>query len=297
MSGGSDGREPSGTRRPGSLQARRAVRPELLAGLERIASTPTLLVALDFDGTLAPTVDDPDAARALPPARSAVVALAALPATHVAVVSGRAIASLERVAGLPSDILLVGSHGAELRIDGEESGPSLSSAELDVLGRLYSAIAEVAARHPGVRVEEKPSGCGLHTRMAAPAEAEAARAEALAAVRALVGRDDGGGESGDGSVGIGERYGKDILEFTVRTADKGTALEVLRERTAASAVLFVGDDVTDEDGFAVLGGDDIGIKVGGGATAATERVDDPEAVAELLTLLVGIRERTTATPR
>ncbi|GAA3749953.1 hypothetical protein GCM10022239_26580 [Leifsonia bigeumensis] len=254
--------------------------PGLRADLQRIAGAPALLVALDFDGTLAPTVDDPDAARALPAARAAVVALAGLPATRVAVVSGRAIASLERVAQLPSELLLVGSHGAELRIDGEESGPDLSAEDLDLLGRLYGAVAGVATRYPGVRVEEKPAGCGLHTRTASPEDAAAVRREALAAVRSLA-----GGE------GIAERYGKDILEFTVRTADKGTALQVLRDRTAASAVLFVGDDVTDEDGFAVLAGDDLGVKVGAGDTRATRRVDDPEAVAELLGLLVRYRER------
>lgn len=264
----------------------------LRAELKRIAGTPTFLVALDFDGTLAPTVDDPDAARAIPATRTAIVALAELPATRVAVVSGRAIASLERVAQLPSDILLVGSHGAELRIDGEESGPGLSTEELDLLGRLYAAVASIAARYPGVRIEEKPAGCGLHTRMTSPEGAAAARAEALAVVRSLGDGSDGGdGGGSDGAVGIGERYGKDILEFTVRTADKGTALQVLRDRTAASALLFVGDDVTDEDGFAALTGDDLGVKVGPGDTAATQRVDDPEAVAELLALLVQYRER------
>lgn len=269
--------------------------PGLLADLERIAATPNLLVALDFDGTLAPTVDDPEAARALPAARAAVVALAALPSTRVTVVSGRALASLERVAQLPSDILLVGSHGAELRIDGAESGPDLSAGELDLLARLYATVADVAARYPGVRIEEKPSGCGLHTRLVTPEVAAAAQAEALVAVAALgagnpAGRRDGTDGAGIGP-GIGERYGKDILEFTVRTADKGTALDVLRDRLAASAVLFVGDDVTDEDGFAALAAGDLGIKVGAGATAARHRVADPEAVAELLVLLVRLRER------
>ena len=251
----------------------------LPAALEALAATPMLLVALDFDGTLSPTVDDPDAARAIPEAREAVVALAGWPATRGAVVSGRALASLERVAQLPSDVLLVGSHGAEFRIDGEESGPALSVDERALLGRLYSAISDVAARFEGARVEEKPAGCGLHTRLASAEDSVKAQAAALAAVALL------------GAGRISERYGKDILEFTLRTADKGTAIGVLRGRTGASATLFVGDDVTDEDGFAMLGAVDVGVKVGEGATAAEYRVDDPEAVAELLTALAHSRER------
>ena len=246
--------------------------------LEALAATPVLFVALDFDGTLSPTVDDPDAARAIPEARAAVVALAGLPATRVAVVSGRALASLERVAQLPSDVLLVGSHGAEFRIDGEESGPELSDDERELLGHLYVAISDVAARFDGARVEEKPAGCGLHTRLVSPEGAAKAQAAALAAVAEL------------GAGRVLERYGKDILEFTVRTADKGTALAVLRERTGATATLFIGDDVTDEDGFAVLGPADVGIKVGEGATAAEYRVEDPESVARLLAALAHSRE-------
>jgi trehalose 6-phosphate phosphatase len=256
----------------------------LSAALGDLAATPLLLVAVDFDGTLSPTVDDPDAARAIPEARAAVVALAALPATRVAVVSGRALASLERVAQLPSDVLLVGSHGAEFRIDGEESGPELTADERDILGHLYRAVSGVAARFEGARVEEKPAGCGLHTRLVAAEDAPKAQAAALEAVAAL------------GTGRISERHGKDILEFTVRIADKGAALRVLRERTGASATLFVGDDVTDEDGFAVLGPDDVGVKVGEGPTAAEYRVHDPKAVAELLADLAHSRER-SGSPR
>src|SRR5690606_22350090 len=98
----------------------------------------------------------------------------------------------------------------EFRIDGEESGPELSADERELLGHLYLAVSDVAARFDGAMVEEKPAGCGLHTRRASTEDAAKAQAAALAAVAAL----------GEGRVS--ERYGKDILEFTVRTADKGT---------------------------------------------------------------------------
>lgn len=246
----------------------------------RIATAATLLVAVDFDGTLAPTVDDPATARALPLASDAVGTLAQLPSTTVALVSGRHLAGLQAVVRVPPEVILVGSHGAESLVEGKESGPTLTAEETALLETLCRTVEDVASRFAGARVERKPSGCGLHTRLSSPADAELARIAALAAVRALT-----------GSASIAQRYGKDILEFTVRAADKGKALEWLRELTAASAVLFIGDDVTDEDGFRVLEAGDVGIKVGTGETAAQFRISDPAEVSELLAELVIARKR------
>ena len=77
----------------------------------------------------------------------------------------------------------------------------------------------------------------------------------------------------------------EVLELAVVETSKGTALDVLRKRTGADAVLFAGDDVTDEKAFAVLRPGDLGVKVGPGETAAEYRVDDPEQMVALLALL------------
>src|SRR3954464_7045124 len=78
--------------------------PEPLVGaLRELARTRDLLVALDFDGTLAPVVNDPTRARALPEAREAVLRLLQMPRTRVAVVSGRSLESLEAVSDLPDE--------------------------------------------------------------------------------------------------------------------------------------------------------------------------------------------------
>src|SRR4051812_26523572 len=93
--------------------SRRSRMQELDARLEQIARTPTLLIASDYDGTLAPIVEDP--AKAVP-VRESIVALrqlAQLPHTHVAVISGRALGELGRLIGNPELIHLVGSHGSE----------------------------------------------------------------------------------------------------------------------------------------------------------------------------------------
>ncbi|HEX8346908.1 MAG TPA: trehalose-phosphatase, partial [Actinoplanes sp.] len=86
-----------------------AVDPELRAAVTRLARVPQLLVACDYDGTLAPLVDDPTRAAPLPEAVAAIRALAALPQTVVAVVSGRALRDLAALSRLPSEVHLVGS--------------------------------------------------------------------------------------------------------------------------------------------------------------------------------------------
>jgi trehalose 6-phosphate phosphatase len=86
------------------------------------------------------------------------------------------------------------------------------------------------------------------------------------------------------------RGGKNVLEFSVRSTTKGEAIEHLRAYTNATAVFFAGDDVTDEDGFAALGVDDVGLKAGAGQTLANFRVKGPTEIARAITLLADLRE-------
>ena len=76
--------------------------------------------------------------------------------------------------------------------------------------------------------------------------------------------------------------------------NKGEGLRALRELTGATAVLFAGDDVTDERGFEVLAPGDVGIKVGDGSTVAGYRVASPEAFTEVLTELARLRAAAVA---
>jgi trehalose 6-phosphate phosphatase len=252
--------------------------PEPLVGaLRELARTPDLLVALDFDGTLAPVVDDPAAARALPESRDAVLRLLAMPRTRVAVVSGRALASLESVADLPDNALLVGSHGIELRLDGPDSAVGLSTTEITVVGAMKDVLDEVVEPLDNVWLEPKPAGFAVHTRLATEENSRIAHLEAIEQVDA---------ELGDVNV----RTGKDILEFSVRNTTKGDAIEHLREYTHSTAVFFAGDDVTDEDAFAALTPDDVGVKAGEGSTLANFRVAGPIQIARTLSLLADLRE-------
>jgi trehalose 6-phosphate phosphatase len=82
--------------------------------LGALASTPVLLVAVDFDGTLAPIVDDPTDATMLPRARRALAQLTRLGHTYVAVISGRAFTDLDaRLGPVAAEVLRVGGHGCE----------------------------------------------------------------------------------------------------------------------------------------------------------------------------------------
>ncbi len=245
---------------------------ELEAALRRIAGAPVLLVASDYDGTLAPIVADP--ARASPEADAveALRELAGLADTHVAVVSGRSVDDLASLSGLSSAVHLVGSHGSESRTGFVAPLDPANFARRD---ELIEALHRLARRGPGLTVEEKPASVTLHYRNADPELADDVVAEVLEGPAALP--------------GVSVKHGKMVVELMVVETDKGQALDRLRDEVGADAMLFLGDDVTDEDAFARLRPGDLGVKVGPGETAATHRVSDTRAVAGALARLVGLR--------
>ena len=247
--------------------------------LAKVAASDRLLVALDFDGTLAPLEDEPMNARALPDAAAAVAALAALPNTPVAYVSGRSLHDLREIAEHSDDspIYLAGSHGAEfwvpgtgvLDTDDDEAAHALRD---DLRDAMTAELGDLE----GVWVEPKTVGFGIHTRVASAEDAQFARdaADRLVAARAPHWR---------------RRTGHNIVEYSFRHEGKDSALAALRERLGATAVLFAGDDVTDEDALASLGSQDLGIRVGDGETAASLRVGSIQELAAALSLLERMR--------
>ncbi len=241
--------------------------------LERVAAAPVLLVACDFDGTISPLVPDPNEAAAHPGALGAITRLAGLRQTAVAVVSGRGLADLKARLPVSPRVHLVGSHGAEGLVPG--AGPDEAARSL--LSRLESLAAAAAAGRRGLRVESKPFGVALHYRSAMPDDARDACAAFERALKPLQ--------------GVHIRHGSMVLEAAVSSADKGAALRTLRQRLGASTVVFIGDDHTDEDVFAVLTPTDVSIKVGPGETRGAERLANPEEVARFLQELAESRDR------
>ncbi|WP_344370114.1 bifunctional alpha,alpha-trehalose-phosphate synthase (UDP-forming)/trehalose-phosphatase [Agromyces tropicus] len=249
----------------------------LRSAVAKLAEVERLLVALDFDGTLAPIVDRPEDARATERARAAVERLAESDDTRIALVSGRALDSLKDVASPPVAALLSGSHGVELQLDSGGVTLDLRDGELTRLEQLIEIVEDAASAADGAWVERKPAGIALHTRRLGTSAGAALQRTARERVEEAL-------------PGLPTRGGKNVLEFAVRASDKGEAVTRLRQHSGADAVIYVGDDVTDEDAFATLESDDVGVKVGQGKSLAAYRLRGPDDVAELLEVLAELRD-------
>jgi trehalose 6-phosphate phosphatase len=230
-----------------------------------------LLVACDYDGTMAPIVANPDDARPLTESAAALRELAGLPSTTAALISGRALRDLATLSRMPAEVHLVGSHGSEFDT-GFVHGIDDSAKAL--LGKIKDTLSAIAAEYAGVAIEIKPASIALHVRNAEPTDAAEALKKALASAK-----------SWDAQI----TEGKAVAEFAVIQTDKGQALDILRHQESASAAVFLGDDVTDEKAFRRLHGPDVGIKVGPGDTLADYRIDSPEEVALALSCLLEAR--------
>jgi trehalose 6-phosphate phosphatase len=269
------------TARPGGAQAAAELSADVHELVRRAAALPTVVLATDFDGTLAPFVQDPMQARPAPGAIEALRAALALPGVTVALVSGRDLAVLQDLSGLADDprVVFIGTHGAQSsRVVG--SG-QLTPAQTDLLSALDEALHAVVAAHPGSRIERKPAAVVLHTR----GMPEPANSAALTAA----------GEVAEQFSDCHPLRGKDVQEIGVIEANKGSALRGLAAEVGADATIYLGDDVTDEMAFRALdpARGDVTIKVGGGSTAACCRVADVPAAVAVLAAFVAAR---TANP-
>ncbi len=244
---------------------------ELGERIRQLARVPTLLVACDYDGTMAELVADPMQAFPNRDSVAAIRSLAEQANTHVTVISGRSLRDLATLSRFPEEIRLVGSHGSEFDLG---FSADLSNELIERRRQITEAVQAIGARH-GARVEGKPTGVVLHVRGLADDVAAAARAEVV--------------RGPAGWPNITTRNGRDIIEMSVIETNKGWALDTIRSQVGATAVVFIGDDLTDEDAFRTLAGPDLGIKVGDGKTAAGYRVRDIDTAAQILALLGELR--------
>ncbi|MEB3369354.1 trehalose-phosphatase [Saccharopolyspora mangrovi] len=246
-----------------------ALPAELRRVIVQLARTPRLLVACDYDGTLAPIVADPTQAKPLPESVHALRSLAALPATTTAVIAGRAGRVLATVAGRPAVAPRGGPHGSEFDV-GFVHGLEPEATQLRT--ELQIAVQDIVRGRTGVTLEAKPASVAVHVRRAEQEVADAV----LDAVR-------NGPAQWDG---VQVTEGKAVVELAVVQTDKGNALDALRHQVGATAAVFLGDDVTDEKAFARLQGPDLGIKVGDGESLAGHRINSTTDVATVLAFLM-----------
>lgn len=238
-----------------------------LVPLIHLAQHRAISVFLDFDGVLAPIAPTPDAVQLADEMRAGVLRLSSALDGALALVTGRSLADIDgRIgAALPA----AGDHGNQRRrADGTVIllNRDAASAAATLAAELSAATAGV----PGLIVEEKASAVALHYRLSPERGPSCDRLVEQAVA---------------GNPTWAVIKGKMVVEARASGVDKGGAVRAfMREQPFVGRIpVVLGDDVTDEDGFAAahaLGG--LGIKVGPGPTEAALRVPNQSAVLPLI---------------
>jgi trehalose 6-phosphate phosphatase len=196
---------------------------------------PSALVALDFDGTLAPISPHPSDARPVAGVRQILRDLLAKGAT-VAVITGRNVASLLEVSGFADvpGLIIYGTHGAE-RWQAGELRRAAPPPGLDELRRTLPPLLNRVSGDPALWIEDKELSLVIHARLTAAPE------RVLDTLRAPV-------EEATAAAGLGVRPGREVLEICIPGLDKGTAIRELisdGNGTGIGAACYAGDDVGD----------------------------------------------------
>jgi trehalose-phosphatase len=237
------------------------------------------LALLDFDGTLSPIVDDPEAAAPAVGALAAVRRVAAV--MPVALVSGRPVDDLLR--RIPADlpVTLAGGHGAEVRTPDGAHDTLIDLDEVTpTLDRLERALLETVDQEVGWYVERKPTGVAVHHRRVRGA-VQPVLDEVRRHMQAVT----------DTPPGFGFVDGKAVTEVRVAGIDKGGVVRRLAAEWPDRTPFFVGDDVTDEDAFVAcndLGGCTVVVAEAPRPTAAALRLTSPGEVVAMLNGLAAL---------
>jgi trehalose 6-phosphate phosphatase len=219
---------------------------------------PSCALFLDFDGTLVDIAPQPEAVIVPSELVATLTALNKYLGGALALISGRPIEQIDAFLH-PLRLSAAGVHGAERR--GADGKMTLLSTH--PLEHVEEAALALAARHQMLRVEKKRGSVALHYRQAPELEQEC-----LHVMQAAI----------QESPGLTLLRGKMVVEAKPGGASKGHAIEAFMQEGpfAGRSPVFVGDDITDEVGFATvqrLKG--LGVKVGEGASVAWQRLASP----------------------
>ncbi|MBP7635759.1 bifunctional alpha,alpha-trehalose-phosphate synthase (UDP-forming)/trehalose-phosphatase [Candidatus Ozemobacteraceae bacterium] len=264
-----------------SVPARPGLTPpgDIDALAERLKSLPSLTILLDYDGTLVPFSDDPEAAIPDEELLALLKRLARRPETLVHIVSGRAREQLDEwFGGLP--IALHAEHGLWLHPDKETGWKSRIPLEEPIRDLLRPLFRRFTRSTPGSRLEEKSAGFCWHFRAAEQdfGQEQAGRlAEAIE--RLLVAN------------GLSDRCevlrGSFVVETRPAGINKGLAVkELIDNNTIDNRMLVMGDDRTDEDMFMALPPEATAIHIGPSHSVANWRIPDPETARAFLRKLI-----------
>lgn len=198
-----------------------------------------LLLATDFDGTLAPIVPDPMAARALPDAVAALWRLSRIPGVSLAVVSGRSLDAMEVLGRDLPPHWRAGEHGQSL-LDPEGVPVGAPPQEDPRLDALFRQAQEIVDAFPGLGLERKARSVALHSRSLTENRDGAQEAVHLWCREAI-------------RTGFLLVPGREVMELQLPGDGKWQAIEAVKERTGAHCIVYAGDDVTDMEALAKLG--------------------------------------------
>jgi trehalose 6-phosphate phosphatase len=210
------------------------------AGLAALIAAPAAaLCAFDFDGTLAPIIEDPAAARAASATTAALLQLAGVAGT-VAIITGRPAADAAEFAALgpASGVLVLGHYGSQRWEAGQLTSPAPPPGLAVARAELPRVLAAAGASD-GIFVEDKDQAVAVHTRRAAHPQQELERLSPALAELAV-------------RTGLHAEPGRFVLELRPPGSDKGLALRELVKERSAGAVLFCGDDLGDRPAFAAV---------------------------------------------
>lgn len=220
------------------------------------------LFFLDYDGTLAPIVEDPEAAVPHP---KAPALLRRLDARYpLWIVTGRDLQALSSFLDRPYKA--IGLHGAQRGTIGGSVERLMPDEAAEALARLRESVPSVE----GLWVEEKDQTFAVHYRQVADKDAARRRLEEWVEPLPDV---------------LDAIWGKAVVELRPKGLTKGTAVRRVAEEHPERTPVYLGDDVTDEDAFAALQALDraaVTVKVGAGETRADARLSGPDAVMEYL---------------
>jgi len=223
---------------------------------------------LDFDGTLAPIVEHPDAVSVPIKTMNAIARLAKTSA--LAIVTGRRINDIDRFLS-PLELPVAGVHGLERRsADGVIHGVPINE---EALKDVSEQLSQFVIRNPGLILEPKRGSIALHFRQR-PDLADECVAQVATSTAPYP--------------DLHVLPGKMVLEVKAGSASKGAAISAFMQEApfAGKKPFFVGDDVTDEEAFPIVrqsGG--VTVRIGEGATAAMYRASGPEEFSEWLSAL------------
>ena len=247
----------------------------------RLERSRGLLLCLDFDGTLTPIAASPMDPQITRANAKELRTLSAHPATRIAIISGRALADLPSRVGIPN-LAYAGNHGLELFDGAGVTVHPEAARQVPAIQWAASQLESTLANVPGAFVENKRLSVTVHYRQVPPERVP----DVIAAVDATEGV--AADRFGNGTATpFRIAPGKQSVEIRPAVEwDKGDAVNLLQGRVPDDWVtVYVGDDTTDEDAFAVLGPTDVDVFVGTGETTATYRLPDQDAVAPFLTRL------------